>query len=81
MQAVDTVRRQPKQTITELDSPECISTLHTLYSMTLTAVGKSPYTCKCVLSLLHSVIVGIDPGFQKCILEKPPNNMVSQSKY
>jgi len=39
IQAIDTIKRQPKQTITELDSPECISTLHTLYSMTLTAVG------------------------------------------
>ena len=40
IQAIDTIRRQPKQTVTDLDSPECISTLHTLYSMTLTAVGK-----------------------------------------
>ena len=30
IQAIDTIRRQPKQTVTDLDSPECISTLHTL---------------------------------------------------
>ena len=41
IQAIDTIRRQPKQTVTDLDSPECISTLHTLYSMILTAVGRS----------------------------------------
>jgi len=40
IQAIDTIQRQPKQTVTDLDSPECISTLHTLYSMTLTAVGR-----------------------------------------
>jgi len=41
IQAIDTIQRQPKQTVADLDSPECISTLHTLYSMTLTAVGRS----------------------------------------
>lgn len=40
LQSLDVLRKAPKQTMSDLQSPECLGSLHTLYSMTLTPIGQ-----------------------------------------
>ena len=40
LQSLDILRKAPKQTMSDLQSPECLSSLHTLYSITLTPIGQ-----------------------------------------
>ena len=42
LQSLDQLRRAPKSNMSELESTECVSALHTLYTMTLTPIGQSP---------------------------------------
>ncbi|CAI8032881.1 Protein virilizer homolog [Geodia barretti] len=44
LQSLDQLRRAPKSNMSELESTECVSALHTLYTMTLTPIGKSALT-------------------------------------
>ena len=39
MQSLDALKRAPKTTMSELESGDCLTALHTLYSMTLTPIG------------------------------------------
>ena len=40
LQSLDMLRRAPKHTMSDLESNDCITALHTLFSMTLVPVGK-----------------------------------------
>lgn len=44
LQSLDQLRKAPKSNMTELEATECVSGLHTLYTMTLTPIGQCvPY--------------------------------------
>lgn len=40
LQSLDQLRRAPKSNMSELEATDCISALHTLYTMTLTPIGQ-----------------------------------------
>lgn len=63
LQSLDMLRRTSKLNMSELESADCIGALHTLYSMTLTPIGKvkGREGCKCSTNLpkatQHNVFV------------------------
>ena len=57
LQSLDQLRRAPKSSMTELEATECVSALHTLYTMTLAPIGQQashPPTHSLIHSITHS---------------------------